>query len=292
MLLSLKKSIFMLLGLAVIQTYFNICSAETIVSFRHQHAVEKHYQHSALILALEKTVSSHGTFTMKYIKEPMNDRRARAEILKNNFPNFVMAMAGSAEKFIRFSYAPFPIELGLLGYRLPMHHKSNLSTFSKIKTLNELKSLRVVQGEGWHDSQILKDNGFTAVSEVNSKRFGKMLTSNRVDLFFSSLSDINYHLSDTIVLNKKFAIFYSSPRFYIANKNNTAIIERIYKGLTLAFNDGSLLELMDKNFAPELLKLDASNRVIFRLKSEHIKTIDNRYFEWLNKLDPYVNTKR
>ncbi len=273
------------------QPLVNYSRAETIVSFSNKYAVEKHYQHSALILALEKTIPTHGTYTMNYVKEPMNAKRAKVEIKKGNYPNLIASSVGNTAEFEQFSYAPFPLELGLLGYRLPIHHINNAAVYSTFNSIEQLNALRILQGVGWFDSKILKENGFSQVIEVKDEVFGKMLLADRVDLYFSSLSDINTHLSDTIVLNKSFVLYYHSPRFYIASKKNSAIIERIYHGLTLAFNDGSLEKLLNDYFSKALLNIDLKKTKVIKLENSRIKNIDERYFQWVKKIDranPYL----
>lgn len=274
-----------LLFCIVLQVLSNSSKAETVVSFGNKYAVEEHYQYRALILALDKTVAEHGTYKMNLIKSNMNARRAKVEILKDSYPNLVIASGGNTQEFEQYSYAPFPIELGLLGYRLPIHHVSKTKLYSTFSTLKQLNKLRIVQGQGWFDSKILKDNGFLNVVEIKDQNFGKMLLLKRVDLYFSSLSDVNTHLNDSIKLNDSFGLYYHSPRFYISNKSNKEVIERIYQGLVKASTDGSLQNLMETHFSTALSKLKLENRKVLRLENGQLKGIDKRYFQWTNELE-------
>jgi hypothetical protein len=271
--------------MVALQVFIHHAAAETIVSFGNRHAIKKHYQHSALILALERTIPTHGTYTMNYIKEPMNAKRTKVDLKKGTYPNLVAASVGNTAEFEQFSYAPFPIELGVLGFRFPILHINNAAVYSTFNSIEQLNTLRIIQGVGWFDSKILEENGFSQVIEVKDEAFGKMLLADRADLYFSSLSDINTHLTDTIVLNKSFVLYYHSPRFYIASKKNSAIIERIYHGLTLAFDDGSLEKLLNDYFSNVLLKVDFKKRNVIKLENSRIKNIDKRYFQWVKKLD-------
>ena len=87
-------------------------------------------------------------------------------------------------------------------------------------------------------------------------------------------------------------MFYSSPRFFITHKGNKALTERIYSGLVLAFKDGSLEKLINKTFFREFIKEDLLNRYFFELESEHIKGIDERYFQWRKILRPPIYRRK
>ena len=69
------------------------------------------------------------------------------------------------------------------------------------------------------------------------------------------------------------------------------VIERIYHGLTLAFNDGSLEKLLNDYFSKALLNIDLKKIKVIKLENSRIKNIDERYFQWVKKIDranPYL----
>jgi len=251
----------------------------------------KSYSHQLLILSLEKTVDTHGPFSMNYIEYPMNDSRRKIEALKNTYPNFILPMIGGGRTFKKFAYAPFPIDLGLLGYRFLIRHKDDSLKYSHSTTLEQLKSQKVVQGEGWFDSNILRANGFKSVSEVPTQSIGNMIHFKRADLYFSSFVDVDKPRGEDVVVDDNLMVYYLSPRFFSSSKENKAAIERIYTGLTIAFKDGSLEKLMDELLLAKLNQFKIKNRKIFELNNQYIEGLDARYQHWSDVSKQYIESR-
>jgi hypothetical protein len=150
----------------------------------------------------------------------MNDSRRKIEAFKNSHPNFILSMIGDVSTFNQFSYAPFPNDLGLLGFRFLLHHKDESPNFSGDTTLAQLKIQKVVQGEGWFDSDILRANGFRSVSEVPTQSIGRMISFKRAHLYFSSLVGVDKSRGEDIRVNAKLMLHYLAPRFFASSKEN------------------------------------------------------------------------
>ena len=283
----LPSRCFFLCIILLLQPISNFSHAETVISFHR-----KGYQLSLLLLALEKTIPSHGAYKVNTIKVKMNADRSKHELTLNTFPNLVFASAGDHQFFNQYAYAPFPIELGLFGYRVPMHHKDNTDKFSNITAIKQISNHHIIQGIGWFDTKVLTDNGFNLVNEGISKALEKMISTKRAELYFCSLADFKKERQEGVVINKQFGLFYSSPRFFIAHKSNKTITDRLYKGLVLAFNDGSLEKLMEKYFFRKHSKSYLFNRYFIELENNDIEGIDERYFEWHKTLANHFSLQK
>jgi hypothetical protein len=277
------KSVFYLLAvISLIQPTFNISHAETVVNVRFSG-----YPRELISLALEKTVDSHGAFKLNHIKADMNIKRASYELYLDKKPNFIIVLTGDQQIFEQYAYAPFPIDLGLFGYRFPLHHEDNIETFSNITALEQIAKYRIIQGSGWFGTKILKENGFTHVSEASRASLRKMILTKRADLLFSTITRLKKEAKGGVVVNKNFGLFYSVPRFFVAHKKNKATMERIYAGLVLAFNDGSLDKLINKYYFKRTSKDELTNRHFITLENTGMKGIDERYFQWKDKLSQH-----
>ena len=288
--------ILRLVFLIVFYLVANTAKAESVFTYIiHPNKSNKHlsYSHNLLLLALEKTVASHGSFRMNYIPVAMNTKRARFEVKKNTYPNLIYPGGGTNDFFEQYQYAPFPIDLGIWGYRFPMLHKDNIGLISKETTLAELKALSIVQGIGWVDAKILRSNGFSSVTEVKSTSIDETIVHKRsdVDVYFCSMNDTNRYQEQPVAINKDIALHYEYPRFFISSKGNKSAIERIYAGLIIAYQDGSLSRLIDKHFLEEINKLDISHRKTFQLDNLFQQGLDKRYQTWKGLHNEYINSR-
>ncbi|WP_353517747.1 hypothetical protein [Thalassotalea sp. SU-HH00458] len=287
---------FLLCGLLSVLLSINVKASNEVTVFSYPYVannqgIYKSYNHQLLLLALEKTVKTHGPFSMNYIQYQMNEKRRRIEALKNTHPNFIISIVGDKNTFSQFAYSPFPNDLGLLGFRFLLHHKDNSGHFSHETTLEQLQPLDVVQGEGWFDSDVLRMNGFHSVMEVPSRSIGQMISFKRADLYFSSLVDVDKSRGGEVIVNPNVMLFYLSPRFFVSAKKNSAAIERIYTGLTLAYQDGSLEQLMDNTFLEKLKKFKILNRKVLELENKNLEGLDQRYFLWRGASKSYIDTR-
>ena len=95
------------------------------------------------------------------------------------------------------NYAPVrvPLYKGLLGYRVFLTHKDNLSRFENIDEA-ALKQLVACQGESWPDTSILKHNGYTVATASRFIQLIKLTNKKRCDYFpraiYEGLNEINW----------------------------------------------------------------------------------------------------
>lgn len=225
-----------------------------------------------LTLAMEKTVDSHGSFTIENHPLELTRNRLISELEKNNAIHVIWAMT-SPEREAKLH----PIKISLLkdlnDYRIFLIRENDQRRFSKIESLDDLRLLRAGQGSTWPDTEILKANRIPVITAMHYDLLFDMLAANRFDYFPRGIYEIwdeyNMHAKKGLVIEKHLMLYYHRPVYFFTNKQNQALAERIEMGLKLAMEDGSFDALFYSfegfKMGDQILK--EHQRKIFELKT-------------------------
>lgn len=205
---------------------------------------------SLLQLALEKTLVEYGPAKIEIMQFNPSQGRALEELLDDDTIN--VDWAGTSimrEESLR----PIRIPLigGLLGYRIPLIRKDSRQSFSRIKTLQDLRSVLVIQGAHWPDSDILEAAGLQVYRVPTFQLMFNMLQEGRVDCFLRGVNEI--YAEYAALGNNRLTIFdslivhYPLPMYFFTSRKNEALAGRIEKGLLMAIDDGSFLQHMKRH---------------------------------------------
>lgn len=253
-------------------------AAESTIDTRYE------YERDLLKLALEKTRAEYGDFELS-TSPVMNVARAIAYARGNPKINFVFAKSYTSELGATLGFVRFPIDLGILSYRVCFHSSAIADAVGDIKDLKTLKQYSIGQGTGWQDVGILRHNGFTVMEHSNYEGLFYMVAARRFDLFCRGanevLTEYNSHrdISD-FSLNESFALVYPFPRFFFMNLSNTRAAERLQKGLEAAYNDGSLQALWSARFQESIDYVNLKERRLFHLDNPVLKDLDDSYQQY------------
>lgn len=245
----------------------------------------KLYEIEVLKLALDKTIDKYGAYEL-IPSAKMNIKRAILTLQQNSIENFILKMSATKEYMNELSYANFPVDRGILGYRVSFISPLMKEKIKDIKTLAELKELRIGQGVGWLDTDILKYNGFNVKVISNYDGFFYMISLNRIDLFSRGVNEIlneskSFSYIKDLDYDRTFLLYYPLPRFFFTHKSNQKSIERIEKGLLIAFKDGSLDKLFDKYYKPSIDFLNLKDRKLYKLENPFLGNINNDYEKYI-----------
>ncbi|WDO02412.1 hypothetical protein C3Y05_001895 [Aeromonas allosaccharophila] len=240
------------------------------------------YFRDLLQLALEKTRDSFGDYELR-AAPPMNRVRMRQVVQTRQYPNLFVAdsqrpVAESGE----LDYVRFPVELGILGYRICFVSPQQADAVARVNTLAQLQQFLHGQGRGWQDAEILRHGGFK-VQEIDSyERLFKLVARGRIDLFCRGANELfieqeqHSDLPDLIV-DRRVALHYPFLHLFYTHKANQAAIRRISVGLKLAWQDGSLQQLWLRHFKPSLDQAQLSKRLLFELANPRLDKVDFDY---------------
>jgi hypothetical protein len=170
----------------------------------------------------------------------------------------------------------FPIDMGLLGYRVFLIEASRQKDFSHIRTIDDLRKMVALQGAGWGDVDVLRAAGLRVRTAPSYTNLFGMIANGRADYFpraafeayneklrFASKAP-GLVVEDTLVLHYPFCFI-----FYV-KKTDTQLRADLYRGLVAAFNDGSYKTLFLSN--PDVQSVMAAH-----LNTRRAIEIDNPY---------------
>jgi len=227
------------------------------------------YNRDAVQLALDKTRASDGPYRLQ-LSAPMNKRRALLEAAQQSVPNFLLVTGPEAGRAAGLVPVPFPIHMGVTRYRVCFVHAPHRGLLREAGTLSAVARLRHVQGRGWADADILRANGFT-VAEVNGyEALFQMVALGRADVFCRSVLEVGEEARahaglKGLALDDSLLLAYDLPQYIYTHPGNQQAIERIGRGLRLAFADGSLQALLRQHLQPSLGLLNLPQRRLMTL---------------------------
>lgn len=253
------------------------------------------YDTAALRLALEKTRRQYGPYRLEP-SPAMTFPRAISAVSRNEYPNFFVKLSYEEEHVVQRNmiFAKFPVDLGIVGYRVCFTSTQSKEKAKAAKSLDDLKKLSIGQGRGWADVEILRHNGFQVIEASNYENLFRMVANQRFDLFCRGtnelLDEYEAHRDiDNLTYDETFSIAYPLPRFFFTHQSNSKAAERITDGLLAAFRDGSLQALWRKNYWNSINFVRLDKRRIYWIENPLLKGLDFNYRQYY--FNPLADTK-
>ncbi|MEO3691197.1 hypothetical protein [Roseateles paludis] len=228
------------------------------------------YARDAIQLALERTAATYGPYRL-VDSSPMNKRRALLSAQANEPANFLITASPAATQGLGLAVVPFPVYLGINGYRVCFAPRERLPELARIRNLDDMARFRHVQGREWPDVAVLRANGQQVIEAPNYETMFEMVALNRADLFCRSLHEIaaeaaaHAHLSD-LAIEPHLLLHYELPQYLHTHPSNRVLIERVTRGLERCYADGSLQALLRRHLKPAIDQLQVAKRQVLELK--------------------------
>lgn len=258
----------------------------TYVSPESDRDLRSLYGQQLLQLALEKTRDSFGDYELRPAPS-MSRTRLRQVLQYNLYPNLL-----AIDSFPRpegshdLDYVRFPVDLGILGYRICFVSPKQQQAVARVRTLSDLQQFIHGQGRGWQDADILRAAGFKVQEVEGYERLFKLVVRGRVDLFCRGanelLSELDTHKDlGPLMVDQHLALYYPFVHLFYSHKENQHALRRIRAGLQLAWQDGSLQALWLKAYQPALAFARLDQRQLFRLDNPLLQGLDFDYHPYL-----------
>ncbi len=248
------------------------------------------YDIEILRLALEKTRPTYGDYELRGLPAT-NYARLLHSLIQNTHPNLVLEISydKKLEQSHGLTFINFPIDLGIIGYRVCFVNPAVKEPIKQAQTLEELKKYTIGQGVGWADIAILRHNGFNVIEVSSYVSLFKMVAGGRFDLLCRGANELmeefeQYKEIGKLTYDESFVLVYRMPRFFYLNANNPLLKKRIEEGLLIAYNDGSLLELWRKENQLSIDFANMRNRKVFYLDNPMIRDLPRDYAQYF--VDP------
>lgn len=232
------------------------------------------YYANLLALALEKTSSTDGPFSIVPLYQSVTSKRLIYQLTDAANQVDVIWTSNSEEREKLMLPIKISILRGLNSYRIFLIRKGDQSRFNRIGNLNDLRLMKAGQGAHWPDTTVLLANGLPVISAARGELLFDMLKQRRFDYFPRGLYEIweeqEVHADDNIVIEETLMLHYPAPIYFFVNKKDLALANRIERGLRIAQQDGSFdalfLSVPGYRKGYELIK--HKNRKVLELKSD------------------------
>ncbi|APR68531.1 MAG: transporter substrate-binding domain-containing protein [Thalassolituus oleivorans] len=137
-----------------------------------------------------------------------------------------------------------PLYAGLLGRRVPVIRRGDLTKFQDIREEAALKALTACQGDQWPDSDILESAGYTLERVHKFELMYNMLRAGRCDYFPRAITEVYAEIEgyggDDLIVFDHIIISYPFPMYFFVAKDNVALAERLTYGLGKMVTSGEL----------------------------------------------------
>ncbi len=227
-----------------------------------------------LRLALDKSEAAYGPYQIRYVPY-MSIARSLESLKNNHFENYITTSTfyTASPEDDNMAFVPFPIDLGLLSYRVCFVAKQQQHKIAQAFEKGQLQSLTYGLGKGWPDARILKANQFEVIEIDHAyKRLFRLTETMHFDLFCRGANEIAdenelFAKDYNLAVAPGFALYYPMPTLFATNLNNKAAIKRILAGLMTAYEDGSLQTLFEKHNKKRLDFVGLGQRELIRLSN-------------------------
>lgn len=269
---------------------FNLCFAQTVFTYRSPESpVDSRYDYdnALLKLSLEKTMDTDGEYILKPSPQ-MNFRRMNDYLSRGILTNPIFKQSATNDNCDEFDYINFPVDLGIVGYRVFFVAPRIKEEFEKVSTLEELRRYTIIQGSGWSDIEILKSAGLNVIDIPKYESLFIEIIKNRADLLSRGINEIldemtshqNLKLLD---YNDNVVLYYPLPRFFFSSKGNEEALDRVRRGLLIAYEDGSLVDLWEEYYEDSILSVNLESRKVIKIGNPLVSRIDKSYEKYLYK---------
>ena len=229
------------------------------------------YRWQLLELALAHTRATDGAVRLVPYTEDISQNRGM-ELLQAGQIN-VIALGTNAERESHMLPIKIDILRGLVGFRLLVIRAADQARIAQMDEQALRKQLTFGLNSQWADVPIMQASGFTVVTATNYENLFGMLAAERFDAFPRGLNEAARELEERkdsypqLVVEKSKALFFPYPVYFWVNKNDTALAQRIERGLNLSLEDGSFRKLFETYHANEIAALAKEHRQVIRLSN-------------------------
>jgi hypothetical protein len=147
---------------------------------------------------------------------------------------------------------PFPLDLGLSGYRVMLVHRDRLDHLRGIRSDEDLRELSFGQGPDWVDTTILRAAGLK-VQEAEFLSLFRMLEAGRFDAFPLGADEASHflklfgHLAPSAVLLEDWCLHYRFARVLAVQLRQPVLAEALTAGLSAIFSDGRARAILSRD---------------------------------------------
>lgn len=181
----------------------------------------------------------------------MNQSRAAVELKRPGSGVDVMWTMSTPQREIELLPIRVPIYRGLFGWRVLLVREGEAERFANVRTLDDLKAFRFVQGHDWPDSDILAANGLNVVRGTNFEGLFGMLAKGRGDALPRSVLEVpadmqRYGTPNGLALEPGLVLRYPAAVYYFVSPERPELAALIEGGLRRLITRGESARLLQQ----------------------------------------------
>jgi hypothetical protein len=223
--------------------------------------------------ALERTRTDYGAYELQPLNERVSISRAIQLAIDGRLVNVLTAGVGQASPERDMIPVPFPIDKGLLGYRVALIDRRNQDRLYRVHTVEDLRQIRVGQGSEWSDVQIYEHERIPIETTPDYDSLILMLLHGRFDLFPRGLYEIapefgaNGPRYPDLGVEQHLLLHYPFCEAFYVSRSAPRLAARLTAGLERMVTDGSFDALFARHFGKLLAELHLRRRVVIELEN-------------------------
>ncbi len=249
---------------------------EVIVTNPAQSSNDRRFEYPMVVLkeVLKRTQEQYGEVEVKRFSHSVSRARALREIKEGGISVFSTPTRPEWEN--QALPVRIPIRKGILGYKLGLIRDEHQDMFKNIRTIEDLRKLRMGGGAQWSSSLALRRMGFNVIGGIEYEPLFAMLNANRFDYFPRGVNEIFTEYENRIDkfpklrIEKEIAIYLPQPTYFFVTPLKPDLAKRIEAGLVAMYQDGTLSKLFDDYHGEALKRADLANRRIIYIENKNL----------------------
>ena len=231
------------------------------------------YYWKLLEQALATTEAEFGPYDLQVATTAMNEARSLHELEIGSSQITILVHGNVAEYERRLLPIRFPLDKGLLGYRVFLIRSEEQSALDAVNSLEDLRQYRIGQGQGWGDVAILRNAGLTVVEGASYDGLFSMLSAGRFELFSRGVVEVGEELArehqahPDLEIERHLMLNYPLTRYFYVNRSveGEALAKRLSTGLERMLKDGVFDRMFEEFKAPFDKLINFRNRLIIQI---------------------------
>lgn len=185
-----------------------------------------------------------------------------------------------------------PIDRGLMGWRLLLVRRSELTQWQRTPSLDDLRQRLAGQGHDWPDTTILRANGLQVGTSSGYDSLFRMLAAGRIDYFPRSILEIDAEMAGgrypELAIAPNLMLHYPAAAYLFVSPTRPELAAELKTGLEAAIADGSFQRLHREFYGAVLKAHPISPRQVLRLSNPLLpaETPIKRRELWLQPGEP------
>jgi hypothetical protein len=231
------------------------------------------YDFDLLREALERTRPDYGSYEMQPVTDKLSLARLLQLTIEGRWVNVLPTGVGEPVGEREMIPIPFPIDKGLLGYRVALIDRRNQERLSHVHSIEDLRQLRIGQGSGWSDVRVYEHQRIPLETTPDYDSLVLMLLHGRFDLFPRGLYEIAPEFAGyregypDLAVEQHLLLHYPFCEAFYVSRSAPRLAARLTAGFERMVADGSFDALFAKHFSKLLADLHLRQRVVIELEN-------------------------